>query len=67
MPLAVANSLAPESENRPPDTACLLASRFWRTALGFWHGPSAWRAWLLTGLLIGCVPLQLAIQYCLNY
>lgn len=42
-------------------------SRFWRTASGFWRGPTAWRAWLLTALLVGAVLLQLAIQYRLNY
>lgn len=51
----------------PPDTASLLLSRFWRTASGFWRGPSAWIAWLLTALLVGCVLLQLTIQYHLNY
>ncbi len=42
-------------------------SRFWRSAWGFWRGPDAWRAWLLTALLIGSALLQLAIQYRLNY
>ena len=44
----------------------ILASRFWRSASGFWRGPSARRAWLLIGLLVGCVLLQLAILYRLN-
>jgi vitamin B12/bleomycin/antimicrobial peptide transport system ATP-binding/permease protein len=54
-------------EIRQPDTARLLALRFWRSASGFWRGPSAWRAWLLTALLIATVLLQLAIQFRLNY
>ena len=54
-------------ESRQPDTARALVSRFWRTASVFWHGPTAWSAWLLTALLVGAVLLQLAIQYRLNY
>lgn len=54
-------------ECRQPDTARALVVRFWRTASGFWHGPTAWSAWLLTALLVGAVFLQLAIQYRLNY
>jgi putative ATP-binding cassette transporter len=54
-------------ESRRPDTVPLLVSRFWRTASGFWRGPSAWRVWLLTALLVGTMLLQLAIQYRLNY
>ncbi len=53
--------------SRPPDKAGVLLSRFWRSASGFWRGPSAYRAWLLTALLVGSVLLQLAIQYRLNY
>lgn len=44
-----------------------LVSRFWRSASGFWRGPSAWRAWLLVGLLIATVLLQLLTQYWLNF
>jgi vitamin B12/bleomycin/antimicrobial peptide transport system ATP-binding/permease protein len=54
-------------ESRSPDTARLLSSRYWRCATGFWRGPSAWRAWLLTALLVASVLLQLAIQYRLSY
>ncbi len=54
-------------ESRRPDTTRALVSRFWRTASGFWHGPTTWTAWLLTALLVGAVLLQLAIQYRLNY
>ena len=54
-------------KSRPPDTARLLAARFWRCAAGFWRGRAAWSAWLLTALLIASVLLQLAIQYRLNY
>ncbi|MFI4997428.1 MAG: ABC transporter, partial [Hyphomicrobiales bacterium] len=45
----------------------LLSSRYWRCASGFWRGPSAWKAWLLTALLVASVLLQLAIQYRLSY
>ena len=44
-----------------------LVSRFWQSASGFWRGPSAWRAWLLVGLLIATVLLQLLTQYWLNF
>ena len=37
--------------------------RFWRTARGFWQGS---RAWALIVLLVGCVILQIAVQYRLN-
>jgi putative ATP-binding cassette transporter len=60
-------TMAPDAQNRPPASAGLLVSRFWRSASGFWRGPAAWRAWLLTALLIGSALLQLAIQYRLNY
>jgi vitamin B12/bleomycin/antimicrobial peptide transport system ATP-binding/permease protein len=56
-----------DPESRPPDTARLLVARFWRSASGFWRGPSAWRTWLLTALLLGSVLLQLVIQYRLNF
>jgi vitamin B12/bleomycin/antimicrobial peptide transport system ATP-binding/permease protein len=54
-------------ESREPDTAVRLVSRFWSSASGFWRGPAASGAWLLTALLIGTVFLQLMIQYRLNY
>ena len=44
-----------------------LLSRFWQSARGFWGGASAGWAWLLTGLLIATVLLQLLTQYWLNY
>jgi ABC-type uncharacterized transport system fused permease/ATPase subunit len=44
-----------------------LISRFWQSASGFWHGPSAWRAWFLIVLLTGTVLLQLLTQYGLNF
>jgi vitamin B12/bleomycin/antimicrobial peptide transport system ATP-binding/permease protein len=61
------SSIALETESRSPDTARLLSSRYWRCASGFWRGPSAWKAWLLTALLVASVLLQLAIQYRLSY
>ncbi len=45
----------------------LLLSRFWQSASGYWRGPSAWRAWLLVGVLIATVLLQLLTQYALNF
>jgi vitamin B12/bleomycin/antimicrobial peptide transport system ATP-binding/permease protein len=59
--------IVPEVKVRQPDTARLLALRFWRSGSGFWCGASAGRAWLLTALLIATVLLQLAIQFRLNY
>ena len=53
--------------SRLPDSARLLAARFWRTASGFWRAPNAAGAWLLTAVLIGSTVLQLALQYRLNY
>ena len=44
-----------------------LITRFWQSASGFWRGPTAWRAWLLVGLLIATVLLQLLTQYWLNF
>jgi ABC-type uncharacterized transport system fused permease/ATPase subunit len=40
--------------------------RFWRTALGFWTGASAWIPWALISLLVICVVTQLLVQYRLN-
>jgi putative ATP-binding cassette transporter len=44
-----------------------LLARFWRSASGFWRGPSAWLAWLLVGLLVITILLQLLTQYRLNF
>ncbi len=44
-----------------------LIARFWKSASGFWRGASAWRAWLLVGVLIAIVLLQLLTQYWLNF
>lgn len=44
-----------------------LITRFWQSASGFWQGPSAWRIWLLSGLLVATVFGQLLTQYFLNY
>lgn len=44
-----------------------LIARFWQSASGFWRGPTSWRAWLLVGLLIATVLLQLLTQYWLNF
>ena len=49
-----------------PDEKVLIA-RFWRSAGGFWRGPSARRAWLLVALLIATVMLQLFVQYRINF
>ena len=38
--------------------------RFWSTARGFWHRGCAWA---LMALLVGCVVLQLLVQYRLNF
>jgi ABC-type uncharacterized transport system fused permease/ATPase subunit len=44
-----------------------LLARFWKSARGFWSGPSAWRVWVLCLTAISIVIAQLAIQYQLNY
>ncbi|WP_218191124.1 SbmA/BacA-like family transporter [Enhydrobacter aerosaccus] len=38
--------------------------RFWQTARGFWHRPTAWA---LMAMLAVCVILQLIVQYRLNF
>jgi putative ATP-binding cassette transporter len=65
--LGAAEAKSHIGERGRPDTAGALVSRFWRTASGFWRGPTAWSVWLLTAALVGSVLLQLAIQYRLNY
>jgi putative ATP-binding cassette transporter len=49
-------------KGKPRSTA-----RFWRCASGFWRAGGATTAWLLSAGLIGCVVLQLLLQYRLNY
>lgn len=43
-----------------------LLGRFWQSARGFWHGPTARLAWGLVALLIAITVLQLLVQYRLN-
>lgn len=45
----------------------MLLARFWRSASGFWLGPTAFWAWLLTVLLLAIVLSQLYIQYRINF
>jgi putative ATP-binding cassette transporter len=40
--------------------------RFWQSARGFWHGPTAHLAWRLIALLIMVTVLQILVQYRLN-
>ena len=40
--------------------------RFWRSARGFWRGPTAQLAWGLMSLLVVVTVLQLLVQYRLN-
>jgi putative ATP-binding cassette transporter len=40
--------------------------RFWKSARGFWHGPTARLAWGLIALLIIVTLLQIVLQYRLN-
>ncbi|NJO54048.1 MAG: ABC transporter [Bacteroidales bacterium] len=44
----------------------ILAARFWRTALCFWRGRYALKAWILCGTLLLLVLAQLAVQFLLN-
>jgi len=37
--------------------------RFWRSARGFWHGPTARLAWSLMALLVVITVLQLLVQF----
>src|SRR5262245_58761215 len=41
--------------------------RFWVSASGFWRGIAAWRVWLLCGMLLCLVALQLYVQFRFNY
>jgi vitamin B12/bleomycin/antimicrobial peptide transport system ATP-binding/permease protein len=43
-----------------------LLLRFLRSALGFWRGRTAYRAWMLVAVMIAAVLLQLFVQYRLN-
>jgi putative ATP-binding cassette transporter len=43
-----------------------VLGRFWKSARGFWHGPTARLAWGLIALLIVITVLQLLVQYRLN-
>jgi putative ATP-binding cassette transporter len=56
-----------ETNDRGPDTQGLLLSRFWRSASGFWRHAGPRGAWLMTGLVLASVLLQLFIQYRLNF
>ncbi len=67
LPWPQSRRLRLDPNTRAPDTQRLLLSRFWRAASGFWQGAGSRRAWLLTGLLLASVLLQLAIQYRLNF
>ena len=40
-----------------------LLGRFWRSARGFWRGPTARLGWGLIALLIVITVLQLLVQY----
>jgi len=44
-----------------------LYGRFWRTASGFWGGPSRWSVRALTISLVLLVVVQLVVQYRLNF
>ena len=43
-----------------------LLRRFWQSARGFWHGPTARLAWGLIALLVVVTVLQLLVTYRLN-
>ena len=43
-----------------------LLRRFWQSARGFWHGPTARLAWGLIALLVVVTVLQLLVMYRLN-
>src|SRR5688572_2260066 len=43
-----------------------VLGRFWKSARGFWHGPTARLAWGLIALLVVITVLQLLVQYRLN-
>src|SRR4029450_3289532 len=43
-----------------------VLGRFWKSARGFWRGPTARLAWGLVALLVVITGLQLLVQYRLN-
>jgi putative ATP-binding cassette transporter len=43
-----------------------LLKRFWTSASGYWKAPKARTSWVLTGVLLAIVMLQLLVQYLLN-
>jgi vitamin B12/bleomycin/antimicrobial peptide transport system ATP-binding/permease protein len=45
-------------------TRKFLITRFWRGASGYWRGK---KVWLLVGLLISTIILQLLVQYWMNF
>lgn len=57
---------AVDVDNEVPAVGAKPLRRFWRTALGFWRGESAWIPWALIAMLIVCVVAQLLVQYRLN-
>lgn len=61
------SSITPEPGRDTPATNRLPATRFWQTASGFWRGPRASLAWLLTGALLASTLVQLVLQVRLNY
>lgn len=42
-------------------------ARYWQSASGFWRGPSARTAWIMTALLIVVTVLELLVKYRLNF
>jgi putative ATP-binding cassette transporter len=44
-----------------------LFFRFWRSASGFWRGPSAWPVRALTISLVILIVVQIVVQYRLNF
>ena len=43
-----------------------IIARFFRLAAGFWHGPTARRAWVLTGAIVVLVVTNLFVQVGIN-
>ena len=67
--LAAAHASFPcmvDSDDGPADSR-RERLRFWRSAAGFWRGPTAWGVWSLTAALVAIVALQLYVQYQLNF
>ena len=63
--VARAEAAKPLPDDKRPRTSGTAAA-YWRLAGGFWHGPTARRAWLFTILTVVLVIANIGVQYGVN-